>query len=75
VHGSAPDIAGRGVANPMAAMLAGGMMLEFLGQPEAARSLEDAVIGVLAEGTVVSRDLGGAAGTAEVTEAVLGRLR
>ena len=75
VHGSAPDIAGRGVANPMAAMLAGAMMLEFLGQPEAARSLEGAVIGVLAEGKVVSRDLGGAAGTAEVTEAVLGRLR
>ena len=44
------DIAGKGVANPMAAMLAGGMMLEFLGQPEAARSLEGAVIGVLAEG-------------------------
>ena len=75
VHGSAPDIAGRGVANPMAAMLAGGMMLEFLGQPEAARSLEGAVIGVLAEGQVVARDLGGTAGTADVTEAVLGSLR
>ena len=75
VHGSAPDIAGRGVANPMAAMLAGAMMLEFLGQPEAARSLDGAVIGLLAEGKVVSRDLGGTAGTADVTEAVLGRLR
>ena len=50
-------------------------MLEFLGQPEAARSLEGAVIGVLAAGKVVSRDLGGAAGTAEVTEAVLRSLR
>jgi tartrate dehydrogenase/decarboxylase/D-malate dehydrogenase len=75
VHGSAPDIAGRGVANPMAAMLAGAMMLEFLGQAEPARSLESAVIGVLKEGKVLPRDLGGAAGTAEVTEAVLGRLR
>jgi tartrate dehydrogenase/decarboxylase/D-malate dehydrogenase len=75
VHGSAPDIAGRGVANPMAAMLAGAMMLEFLGQAEPARSLESAVIGVLREGKVLPRDLGGAAGTAEVTEAVLGRLR
>ena len=75
VHGSAPDIAGKGIANPMAAMLAGAMMLEFLGQPDAATALEQAVIGVLAEGKVVSRDLGGAAGTAEVTEAVLGRLR
>ena len=74
VHGSAPDIAGKGIANPMAAMLAGAMMLEFLGQPDAATALEQAVLGVLAEGKVVTRDLGGAAGTAEVTEAVLGRL-
>ena len=75
VHGSAPDIAGKGIANPMAAMLAGAMMLEFLGQPDAATALEKAVIGVLAEGEVVSKDLGGTAGTADVTEAVVGRLR
>ena len=74
VHGSAPDIAGKGIANPMAAMLAGAMMLEFLGQPDAATALEKAVIGVLAEGEVVSKDLGGTAGTADVTEAVVGRL-
>ena len=75
VHGSAPDIAGRGIANPMATMLAG---RDDAGVPRTARgrqALEGAVIGVLAEGEVVTRDLGGAAGTAEVTEAVLGRLR
>src|SRR5919112_4701552 len=49
VHGSAPDIAGKGVANPMAAMLAGVMMLEFLEQPAAAKTLEHAVLGVLGE--------------------------
>jgi len=74
VHGSAPDIAGKGVANPMAAMLAGVMMLEFLGQADAAVALEQAVLGVLAEGKVVTPDLGGTARTADVTEAVLGRL-
>ena len=61
VHGSAPDIAGRGIANPMAAMLAGAMMLDFLGQPAAAKALDQAVIGVLAEGKAVTPDLGGKA--------------
>jgi tartrate dehydrogenase/decarboxylase/D-malate dehydrogenase len=75
VHGSAPDIAGRGVANPMAAMLAGAMMLEFLGQPTAATALEQAVLRVLAEGKVVTPDLGGGARTADVTAAVVRGLR
>jgi tartrate dehydrogenase/decarboxylase / D-malate dehydrogenase len=74
VHGSAPDIAGKGVANPMATMLAGAMMLEFLGQAGAAKALEQAVLGVLADGKVVTRDLGGTAGTAAVTDAVVRRL-
>jgi tartrate dehydrogenase/decarboxylase / D-malate dehydrogenase len=74
VHGSAPDIAGRGVANPMAAMLAGGMMLEFLGQAEAAAVLEKAVLGVLGEAKTLTPDLGGGGTTRDVTKAVLGRL-
>jgi len=74
VHGSAPDIAGKGVANPMATMLAGAMMLEFLGQAGAAKALEQAVLAVLADGKVVTRDLGGTAGTAAVTDAVVRRL-
>jgi tartrate dehydrogenase/decarboxylase/D-malate dehydrogenase len=70
VHGSAPDIAGRGIANPMATMLAGGMMLEFLGEAEAARAVERAVRRVLAEGKTLTPDLGGAATTDEVAAAV-----
>ena len=49
VHGSAPDIAGRGIANPMATMLAGSMMLDFLGETDAATRLERAVIQVLTD--------------------------
>jgi tartrate dehydrogenase/decarboxylase/D-malate dehydrogenase len=71
VHGSAPDIAGRGIANPMATMLAGAMMLEFLGEADAARAVERAVRRVLAEGKTVTPDLGGAATTDEVAAAVL----
>ncbi len=74
VHGSAPDIAGRGVANPMAAMLAGAMMLEFLGEASAARSIEAAVTNVLEARQDVTPDLGGSGTTARVTEAVLGAL-
>jgi tartrate dehydrogenase/decarboxylase/D-malate dehydrogenase len=73
-HGSAPDIAGRGIANPMAAMLAGAMMLEFLGKDAAAAALERAVRAVLAEGRTVTPDLGGKATTRAVTDAVLARL-
>jgi tartrate dehydrogenase/decarboxylase/D-malate dehydrogenase len=70
VHGSAPDIAGRGIANPMATMLAGAMMLDFLGEGEAARMVERAVCRVLSAGNTVTRDLGGAATTDEVAAAV-----
>jgi tartrate dehydrogenase/decarboxylase/D-malate dehydrogenase len=70
VHGSAPDIAGRGIANPMATMLAGAMMLDFLGEGEAAGAVERAVRRILAEGKAVTQDLGGEATTNEVAEAV-----
>src|SRR6185295_8827816 len=58
VHGSAPDIAGKGVVNPLATILSGGMMLDHLGMTEAAREVEDAVAAVLAEGTARTPDLG-----------------
>ncbi len=74
VHGSAPDIAGKGIANPMAAMLSAGMMLDHLGHPQAAAAIENAVAGVLADGRVRTPDLGGSSTTAEVTEAVIARL-
>ena len=74
VHGSAPPIAGKGIANPMAAVLTGALMLEHLGQPDAARELERAVKETLAKG-VRTPDIGGKATTKEVAEGVLYSLR
>jgi tartrate dehydrogenase/decarboxylase / D-malate dehydrogenase len=71
VHGSAPDIAGKGVANPLAAILAVVQMLEHLEAPEAAQAVEDAVRTVLRTGTTLPRDLGGSSSTEQVTAAVL----
>ena len=73
VHGSAPDIAGRGIANPVGQIWAGAMMLDHLGETAAAADLVAAFESVLAEGTRTP-DLGGSAGTAEFADAVLGRL-
>lgn len=74
VHGSAPDIAGRGVANPLGAILSAAMMLDHLGQPQAARSIESSVLAVLAAGAVRTPDLGGSSSTEEVAAAVAGNL-
>jgi len=75
VHGSAPDIAGLGIANPMATMLAGALMLDFLGAPAAAGRLEKAVLGVLADGSILTPDLGGTATTETVSDAVVARVK
>jgi tartrate dehydrogenase/decarboxylase/D-malate dehydrogenase len=74
VHGSAPDIAGRGIVNPMAQILSVGMMLEHLGLEEAARLVERAVAAVLKEGKHRTPDLGGTSGTGDVMGAVIGKL-
>jgi tartrate dehydrogenase/decarboxylase/D-malate dehydrogenase len=74
IHGSAPDIAGQGIANPLAAINAAALMLDWLGESEAARRVTAAVEGVLAEGKVRTRDLGGTATTAEMTTAVIARI-
>ncbi|MBZ5534997.1 MAG: isocitrate dehydrogenase (NAD(+)) [Acidobacteriia bacterium] len=71
VHGSAPDIAGKGVANPTAVMLSSALLLEHLNELEAGRRLRSAIEGVYAEGKHITRDLGGTATTQEFTEAVL----
>jgi tartrate dehydrogenase/decarboxylase/D-malate dehydrogenase len=73
VHGSAPDIAGQGVANPIGAIWSGAMMLEHLGESEAAEAMVDAMAAVLAEGPRTS-DLGGTGTTADVTAAVVSGL-
>jgi isocitrate/isopropylmalate dehydrogenase len=71
VHGTAPDIAGKGVANPIGAILSAAMMLGHFGELEAAGRIQLAVEHVLAEGTARSGDLGGGATTAMVTDAVI----
>jgi len=70
VHGSAPDIAGQGIANPIGQIWSGGMMLEHLGETKAARSIVGAIERVLAEKTLRTRDLGGNADTAACGKAV-----
>jgi len=74
VHGSAPDIAGQGVANPLGAIWSGAMMLDHLGHPEAGAEILDAITHVLASSGVRTPDLGGSATTGEVTDAVLSAL-
>ncbi len=74
VHGSAPDIAGRGVANPMAAMLAGSMMLDHCGEAAAAALVEQAVLAVLADGSQLTPDLGGSGTTRSLCDAVVARV-
>jgi tartrate dehydrogenase/decarboxylase/D-malate dehydrogenase len=74
VHGSAPDIAGKGIVNPLATILSGAMMLEHLGMTEAASQVEAAVAAVLAAGKVRTPDLGGTSSTEEVTTAVVEKI-
>jgi tartrate dehydrogenase/decarboxylase/D-malate dehydrogenase len=74
VHGSAPDIAGRGLANPMGAILSGALMLRHLNQEGAAGRLEQAVEDAVAAG-VKTRDVGGAATTTEFADEVVQRVK
>jgi len=74
VHGSAPDIAGKGVANPTALMQSAALMLLHLGEEAAARRLQRAIEDVYAEGKHLTRDVGGQASTREFTDAVIDRL-
>jgi tartrate dehydrogenase/decarboxylase/D-malate dehydrogenase len=74
VHGSAPDIAGKGIANPLAAVLSAVLMLDHLGLRESAEALRAAVAQVLADGEALTPDLGGRATTAQVGDAVVAAL-
>ncbi len=75
VHGTAPDIAGKGLANPTAAILSSAMMLDYLGHPRAAARVREAVRSVLRSGRTITRDLGGKATTSEMTEAIIRAMR
>ncbi len=70
VHGSAPDIAGKGIANPIAQILTGAMMIDHLGYPEAAKTIEKAAEAVILDKKYRTRDLGGEASTQQVGKAV-----
>lgn len=74
VHGSAPDIAGKGIANPLAITMSGGMMLRHLGEEKAALALDEAIRAVLKGGKTVTRDLGGTATTREMADAIVDQL-
>ena len=74
VHGTAPDIAGKGVANPTAVMLAACQMLDHMGQDALAQRIQTAIETVLRERTQLTRDLGGTATTEQYTDAVIARL-
>ena len=77
VHGSAPDIAGKGIANPLAAILSAGMMLDHLKLPKGAAAIKKAGAAVLKAGAPRTPDLGGTAGTREVNgggDGAVGRL-
>jgi isocitrate dehydrogenase (NAD+) len=74
VHGSAPDIAGKNLANPMALVLSSAMMLDHIGEADAARRVRAAVHAVLEEGKHLTQDLGGKAGTTEIAEAIASRV-
>jgi isocitrate dehydrogenase (NAD+) len=71
VHGAAPTIAGRGIANPTALLLSAVLMLRHLGEREIAERVQHALHSVLAEGKVLTRDLGGQATTIEFTDAII----
>jgi len=74
VHGSAPDIAGKNLANPLALILSGAMLLDHLREHAAAARVRAAVEAVLREGTKLTRDLGGTAGTTEIAEAIAAKV-
>jgi len=74
VHGSAPDIAGQGIANPTALLQSGILMLRHLGERAAADNIENSMFAVFTEGKVRTRDIGGTAKTAEFADAIIKKM-
>jgi len=74
VHGSAPDIAGKNIANPTALILSGIHMLKHIGEVEASNKIESALSSVLKEGKVLTKDIGGSASTTEFTDYVISKI-
>ena len=74
VHGSAPRLAGKRIANPIAAILASKMMLEYLGESQWAKRIENSIIAVLKEENILTPDLGGSSSTTQLTDAIIDAL-
>lgn len=74
VHGSAPDIAGKNMANPTALLLSACMMLDAMGHRKESDRIRNSVFSVIAEGKFITGDIGGKSGTREYTQAVIDRL-
>jgi isocitrate dehydrogenase (NAD+) len=74
VHGKAPDIVGKGIANPTAIVMSAAMMLNYLNEVEASRRILDALDKVYREGKHTTRDVGGTATTQEFTQAVIAEM-
>ena len=75
IHGSAPDIAGKGIACPLAAIMAAGMMLEYLGESDSANRIESSVASLLASGQIPSLDASSGLGTIQIGDMVAGAIR
>jgi len=75
VHGSAPDLAGKGLANPLALIMSGTMMLNHIHEEALASKIKTAYDAVLAEGKTLTRDLGGSANTNEFADAIIAKMR
>jgi isocitrate dehydrogenase (NAD+) len=75
VHGSAPDIAGQGIANPTAILMSAILMLRHLGERSAADKIEKAMLAVYADGKIRTKDLGGSAKTAEFANAIIEKIK
>jgi isocitrate dehydrogenase (NAD+) len=75
VHGTAPDIAGKDLANPMAMILSAVLMLRYIEESDAADRIDAALSRVLAEKKAITRDLGGRAGTKAFTQAIVEKLK
>lgn len=74
VHGSAPDIAGKGISNPSAMILSAVMMLDYLGETEQSQKLENALLDVLSSSKVTTPDLGGSSKTIEMAKEIRSKL-
>lgn len=75
VHGSAPDIAGKNIANPVALILSGANLLDYLGEPKAAKKVRNAVSFVIEKGINITKDLGGTSTTTEMTEVLIKKMQ